>query len=162
MYHLIHSVAIMTIAQNVRSYLRNKPYLLEALEKGIVVHAIGIGLPQGAPVPIPGNYGQQNFMKDKEGKVVISKLNESLLQQIAAAGGGIYVRANNTSIGLNTIMEALDKLQKTEIESKVYSDYDDRFQYFIAIAIILLFLEVIILERKNKWLSRIDIFKIKL
>jgi Ca-activated chloride channel family protein len=133
-----------------------------ASEKGVVLHAIGIGLPQGAPVPIPGNYGQQNFRKDKDGNIVISKLNESLLQQVAAAGGGIYVRANNTSIGLNTIMEALDKLQKTEIESKIYSDYDDRFQYFVAIALILFFLEVIILERKNKWLSRIDIFKIKL
>jgi Ca-activated chloride channel homolog len=133
-----------------------------ASEKGIVVHAIGIGLPQGAPVPIPGNYGQQNFMKDKDGNVVISKLNEPLLQQVAAAGGGVYVRANNTSIGLNTVMEALDKLQKTDIESKVYSDYDDRFQYFIAIAIILFFIEIIILERKNKWLSKIDIFKIKL
>ena len=133
-----------------------------AADKGIIVHAIGIGLPQGAPVPVPGNYGQQNFMKDKEGKVVISKLNETLLQQIAAAGNGIYVRANNTSIGLNAIMEALDKLQKTEMESKIYSDYDDRFQYFIGIALLLFLLELIILERKNKWLSHIDIFKVKI
>jgi Ca-activated chloride channel homolog len=133
-----------------------------AAEKGIVVHAIGIGLPQGAPLPIPGNYGQQNFRKDKDGNIVISKLNESLLQQVSSAGGGIYVRANNTSIGLNTIMEALDKLQKTEIESKIYSDYDDRFQYFFAIALILFFVEVLILDRKNKWLSRIDIFRTKI
>ncbi len=133
-----------------------------AAEKGIVVHAIGIGLPQGAPVPVPGNFGQQNFMKDKEGKIVISKLNESLLQQVAAAGNGIYVRANNTSIGLNAIMEALDKLQKTEMESKIYSDYDDRFQYFIGIALLLLLIELLILERKNKWLSHIDIFKVKI
>jgi Ca-activated chloride channel family protein len=133
-----------------------------ASEKGIIVHTIGIGLPQGSPIPIPGNYGQQNFMKDKDGKVVISKLNEPLLQKVAAAGGGLYVRANNTSIGLNAIMDALDKLEKTEIESKVYSDYDDRFQYFIAIALILFFLEVIILERKNRWLSRFDIFKVKI
>jgi Ca-activated chloride channel family protein len=133
-----------------------------ASEKGIVVHTIGIGLPQGSPIPVPGNYGQQNFMKDKDGKVVISKLNEPLLQKVAAAGGGLYVRANNTSIGLNAIMDALDKLEKTEMESKVYSDYDDRFQYFIAIALILFFLEVIILERKNKWLSRFDIFKVKI
>lgn len=130
-----------------------------AAEKGIIVYTIGIGSPEGAPVPVEGNYGQQNFHKDKEGNVVISKLNEELLQQIAVAGGGIYVRANNSNIGLNTVMDALGKLQKTEIESQIYSDYDDKYQYAFGLALFFLLLELLILERKNKWLSRIDLFK---
>ncbi len=130
-----------------------------AAEKGIIVYTIGIGSAQGAPVPVEGNYGQQNFHKDKEGNVVISKLNEELLQQIAVAGGGIYVRSNNSNIGLNTVMDALGKLQKTEIESQIYSDYDDKYQYAFSLALFFLLLELLILERKNKWLSRIDLFK---
>ncbi len=130
-----------------------------AAEKGIIVYTIGIGSPQGAPVPVEGNYGQQNFHKDKEGNVVISKLNEELLQQIAVAGGGMYVRANNSNIGLNTVMNALGKLQKTEIESQIYSDYDDKYQYAFGLALFFLLLELLILERKNRWLSKIDLFK---
>ena len=133
----------------------------DAAEKGIVVHAIGIGSPQGAPVPVEGNYGQQNFHKDNQGKVVISKLNEELLQQVAAAGNGIYVRANNTNIGLENVMETLNKMDKSEIESNIYSDYDDKFQYALGISLFILLLEVLILERKNKWLSRFDLFKSK-
>jgi Ca-activated chloride channel family protein len=81
-----------------------------------------------------------------------------MLQQIAAAGGGKFVMASNRSGGLERILEEINKLEKTEFETRMFSDYEDRFQYFLGIAILLLLLEFILLERKNKWIARIDIF----
>jgi Ca-activated chloride channel homolog len=134
----------------------------DAKAKGIKVYTIGVGLAQGAPIPIPGNYGQQNFKRDKDGNVVISKLDASLLQDIAAAGNGDFVRSDNTSIGLNKVFEKINSLDKTEIQAKVYSEYDEKFQFAAVAALFFLFLEMLILEKKNKYLSRIRLFKIKL
>ena len=131
-----------------------------AVEKGITVHAIGIGMPRGVPIPIRGMYGQVNYRKDKEGNTVLSKLNENLLQQIAAAGNGTYIRATNSKIGLNEIFDEIGKMNKEEYEAKVYADYDDQFQYFIAIALLFIVLEFFVLERKNKWLSNLKLFKV--
>ncbi len=133
----------------------------EANKKGIVVYTIGMGLPKGAPIPIVGRYGQRDFRTDKSGNVVITKLNEQMLQQIASAGNGIYIRANNSNAGINILYKKINKMDKTEIESKIYSEYDERFQYLIAIALILLFVEFIIIERKNKLFKDVNIFKLK-
>ena len=81
-----------------------------------------------------------------------------MLQQIASAGKGVYVRANNSQSGLKTILEEINKLEKTKFESRMFSDYEDRFQYFIAVSLILLLLELLIFERKSKWLSKINFF----
>ena len=81
-----------------------------------------------------------------------------MLQQIAAAGNGIYVRANNAQVGLNTLFNEIDKMEKSEMESLVYSDYEDQFQWFIAFAIFLILLDFLILERKNKYLKNIKLF----
>jgi Ca-activated chloride channel homolog len=128
-----------------------------AAEKGIIVHTIGMGLPQGSPIPIIRN-GQKDYMKDSEGKPVVTRLNEPMLEQISAAGKGIYIRANNAQVGLNTLFDEINKMQKTEMESRIYSEYDDQFQYLFAIGLALLFFEFLILERKNKYLKKIRLF----
>lgn len=132
----------------------------DAVNKGITVHTIGMGLPQGAPIPVIGKYGQRDFKTDKSGQVVVSKLDETMLQQIAAAGNGIYIRANNTSVGLNTLFDELNKMEKKEFETDIYSDYEDRFQYFIGLSLLFLLMEFILLERKNKFFKNVNIFKI--
>lgn len=132
----------------------------EAVENGIIVHTIGMGLPSGSPIPVLRN-GQTDYLKDRDGNVVVTKLNEKMLEQIAAAGEGIYVRANNAQVGLNALFDEINKMEKKEMESRTYSEYDDQFQYFFAIGLLLLLLEFVILERKNKYLKNIKLFSTK-
>jgi len=131
-----------------------------AVENGIVVHTIGMGLPQGSPIPVLRN-GQTEYLKDNEGKVVITKLDEIMLQEIATAGDGVYVRANNAQVGLNTLFDEINKLDKTEMETLVYSEYNEQFQYFFAIGLLLLLIDFFILERKNRFLKNIKLFSEK-
>lgn len=127
-----------------------------AQDKGIVVYTIGMGSRKGAPIPTGGN---NNFRKDREGNVVITKLDEKMLQEIAIAGGGKSIRANNTKVGLNELLKDINKMEKSEIEAKVYSEYDDQFQWLAWIALLLLIIEIFILERKNRFLKNIKLFK---
>ncbi len=128
-----------------------------AAEKNIVIHTIGMGLAKGAPIPVMTQYGQKDYRKDHEGNVIVSKLNESLLRDIAAAGKGIYIRANTANAGLKTLFDEINKMDKQDIEARVYSEYEEQFQYPVALAIFLLVLELIILERKNRWLRKMKI-----
>lgn len=129
-------------------------------EKGIRVYTIGMGLPDGTPIPDYDKYDRQiGYKKDKQGNTVVTKLNEPMLQEIAVAGDGFYVRANNSQAGLSKVFEEINKLEKTEFESKVFSDYESRFQYFIALSLLFLLIEIIIFERKSKLLSKIELFK---
>ena len=131
-----------------------------ASEKGVFVHTIGMGSVEGSPIPIKNRYGQlKGYRKDKQGNTVITKLNEGMLQEIAQAGGGSYIRANSTQSGLNALFEEINKMEKKEIGSKVFTDYKDRFQIFICLAIALLLLDLLILERKNKWSAKINLFE---
>jgi Ca-activated chloride channel family protein len=134
----------------------------EANEKGIKVYTIGMGSHEGAPIPIKDAYYQQEFLKDRQGNVVTTKLNSKMLTQIAAAGGGKYYHATSTNVGLNKLFSDLDKLDKVEIESKVYSEYEEQFPVLVWIALGLIILDFLILERKNKWLKNIKIYKLKL
>jgi len=129
----------------------------KAAEQGIYVYAIGIGSPQGSPIPASQD-NQTSFWKDKDGNVVVSKLDEETLSKVAVAGNGNYIRATNTQLGLLPLFDEINKMQKTEMKEKVYSEYDEQFQYFFAVALILLVLEFIILERKNKWLTKLNLF----
>lgn len=129
-----------------------------AQENDIIVHTIGMGLPHGGPIPIINANGQKDFRKDKNGEVVVTKLDEKMLQEIAVMGGGKYVRANNTEVGINAIFDEINKMEKTELESRVYSDYNDQFYYFILVAIALLLIDFMLLERKNKLLKNIRLF----
>lgn len=132
----------------------------EAAENGIVVHTIGMGLPQGSPIPVLRN-GQKEYLKDNQGNVVITKLDEVMLEKIATEGDGVYVRANNAQVGLSTLFDEINKLEKTEMDSLVYSDYEDQFQYFFVIGMILMLLEFFVLDRKNRYLKNIKLFSVK-
>jgi len=134
----------------------------EANEKGIKVYTIGMGSHEGAPIPIKDAYYQQEFLKDRQGNVVTTKLNSKMLTQIAVAGGGKYYHATSTNVGLNKLFGDLDKLDKVEIESKVYSEYEEQFPVLVWIVLGLIILDFLILERKNKWLKNIKIYKLKL
>jgi len=127
----------------------------EAREKGIQINVIGIGKPEGAPIPVEGT---NSFRKDRSGTTVISKLNEQIAQEIAAAGGGIYVRADNTNIALKEIQKELNKAAKADVETTVYAEYDEQFQTIVWIVLALLLLEFCILERRNKFFSKIKLF----
>ena len=127
-----------------------------AREKGIYVHTIGMGLPQGAPITEKGNPGQ--FMKDGQGNVVISKLDETTLREIAKAGEGIFVRASNTNVGLNTLLDEINEMDKTLLEEQVFSDYAEKYQYFLLLALLFVLVDFMILERKNKNLLKVNIF----
>ncbi len=122
----------------------------EAADKGIRIYTIGLGLPEGAPIPQYQNGKVVGFKKDQSGSTIITRLDETMLQQIADAGKGIYVRANNSQIGLNRIFDEIKRLEQNTYDVKNYSDYEDRFQYFIALAMIILFVNYIINERKSR------------
>jgi Ca-activated chloride channel homolog len=133
----------------------------EAAKAGIVIHTIGIGSADGVPVPMTVN-GRKEFLKDIDGNTVVSKLDEDLLKKIAIATGGSYVRASNSSIGLDQIFGEIRRMKKQEMESKMYTEYNDQFQIFAAISIIFLLLEFIIMERKNRKLANIKLFKFRI
>ena len=116
----------------------------EAASKGIVVHCIGMATPKGSPVPATDDYGNIIFKKDENGNVVISKLDESLLKKIASAGNGTYTRASNSESGLSKIISRIRDMDQKESVAKVYSEYINRFQVFLGIALILLMLEMIV------------------
>lgn len=126
-----------------------------ASEKGIRVNVIGMGDPKGSPIPIPGS---NNYMKDRDGNVVITKLNEQMAQEIAAAGNGMYVRADNTNSALKALQKEIEKMNKSELDSKVYSEYDEQFQIFAWIALFLLIVDFMTLDRKNRVFSRFKLF----
>ncbi|MDR1005906.1 MAG: VWA domain-containing protein [Bacteroidales bacterium] len=123
----------------------------QARSKGIVVNTIGLGSKEGVPIKMDG---ANNYKRDRDGKLVLTKLNESLLKNIASAGGGVYLKANNMSIGLDDVMASVAKMEKNEYEAYSYNDYDDRFAPFAFIALVLIVAEMLITERKNKYINR--------
>lgn len=127
----------------------------EALKNGITVNVMGVGTPEGAPIPIAGT---QSFRKDKDGNVVVTKLNETMCAEIATAGGGMYVRVDNSSSAVRALSSELDKLSKSEIESQVYSQYNEQYIAIAWIVLVLLVLECIFLERKNPLFKNIKLF----
>ncbi|MCC8197406.1 MAG: VWA domain-containing protein [Tannerellaceae bacterium] len=127
----------------------------KAAERGIRVNIVGMGLPNGAPIPIGGN---NNFMRDKEGNVVVTKLNEQMCQEIAAAGQGMYVRADNTNSALKALQNEIDKMNKSEVESRIYSEYDEQFQTLAWIVLFLLIAEFLTMDRKNRIFRKIKLF----
>lgn len=126
-----------------------------AKEEGIQTLVVGIGKPEGSPIPLPGT---NSFRKDRSGNVVVSKLNEEMCREIAQAGGGIYVRCDNSNTATKAIQKELNKLATQEIETQVYTDYNEQFQSFALLALLLLVIDYFIFNRKNKAITRLDIF----
>lgn len=127
----------------------------DAGKKGILVYTIGMGSPSGTPIPLYSASGQQtDFKRDKAGSVVVTKLDEVSLEKIAAFGNGTYYRGTNTQDELNEIYKSINALQKREFGVKQVTDYEDRFQFFLAVGIVLLIMEVLVSEKKVRWLAR--------
>jgi Ca-activated chloride channel family protein len=133
----------------------------EAGKAGIVIHTIGIGSTDGVPVPVEIN-GHRDYLKDIDGNTVITKLDEDILRKIAIAGNGSYVRASNSNLGLDQIFGEIKKMKKQDLESKMFTEYNDQFQIFASFALLLMLLDFIIMERKNRRLANIRLFKIKI
>ena len=127
----------------------------KANELGIQIFVIGIGKPEGAPIPKPGT---NDYFKDRSGQVVVSRLNEEMCQQIATAGQGLYVRCDNTNTAMRALQQELDRIATTEIESTIFADYNEQYQSFLLIALLLLIIEFFIMSRKNHRLTRMNLF----
>lgn len=117
----------------------------EAADMGIKVFTIGVGSPEGKPIPMNGE-----LLKDKDGEIVVSRLDESVLQEVAKAGNGAYVRAGNSEFGFNPIIDDLRKLEDEKYNSVVFEEYDEQFMYFLAIALCFFVLEMLIGDRRSK------------
>lgn len=114
-------------------------------EQGIKIYCIGVGSPQGKPIPIDGS-----LLKDADGEIVVTRLDEETLLQIAEAGGGKYVRAGNSEFGLNPIIDDLRQMDKEQFQSLVFEDFNEQYMYFFAIALFFLLLEFIIPDTKAR------------
>lgn len=125
----------------------------EASDKGIYINTIGMGSPEGAPIPIYESGARVGFRKDKSGSTVLTKMNPAMLQQIASTGDGRFIQAGTSELDLESLINELSKIEKTEFESKKFTEFDDWFQYFFAAAFILLLIETILSNRKNKWIT---------
>lgn len=128
-----------------------------AKKKGINVFVLGIGMPKGGLIPD----GHGGYMKDNHGNEVLSVLNEDMCKQIAQAGGGAYIHVDNTNSAQDALDSELAKLQKGDMLNAVYSEYDEQFQTFAFLALVVLVIEMLILEAKNPLFKNVRLFKRK-
>lgn len=148
------SRAIFVITDGEDNEARGVEAAKQAASQGVRVYVLGIGNPGGAPIPIPGT-GQ--YIIDDEGNTVVSRLSEEMCREIATAGNGSYIYVDNSSSAQKKLSEQVDRLAKAKMESQIYSEYDEQFQGFVLIGILLLLLDVFLLERESKstWLSNL-------
>ena len=132
-----------------------------ATDKNVAIHVIGLGSVEGAPVPIYQNGNPTGFRKDENGQTVITKLNEQMCKEISEAGNGVYVRASNANSGLGIVMNQIGKMEQKTFDSKVFKNYEDRFQFFLGFALILLVIEFFISSKKNLKLSELNLFEVR-
>lgn len=124
-----------------------------ATEQGIKIYTIGIGTPEGAPIQIGGE-----FLKDDQGNMVVSKLDEPSLEEIALSTGGAYIRATNKSIGLEEIIAKINQTEKKKLTSTIFEEFNEQFQYLVGAALLLLLADVLMLSRRNRIFARFNIF----
>lgn len=130
----------------------------EAAKKNIVIHTIGVGSETGVPIPHVIDGVVSGYKKDNTGNTVITKLDPKILQDIAGATNGVYVQASNSDIGLDAILNKIAELDKKQMESKMYTDYEDQFQWFLGAALLFLLLESLISERISKLWKKLNLF----
>ena len=127
-----------------------------AAQMGVKIFTIGIGTPEGAPIQIGGE-----FIKDEAGEMVVSKLNEEMLARIADITGGAYVRSSKQSIGLDEIVKAINEMEQTELSMVRFEEFNEKYQYLLIAALVLLLLEFVVLDRRNPLLAHLNIFREK-
>ena len=126
--------------------------------EGVKVYTIGVGSENGGPIPIKLNGQLIGYKKDSKGQTVITKRTENVLKDIADVSNGIYIDGNKTEIPVNEIAKVIGSAQKSEFETKQFSDYKDQFQWFIGIGILFLIIDGFFFEKKTKWLRKVDLF----
>jgi Ca-activated chloride channel family protein len=133
----------------------------EANKLGMKIITIGVGTEKGSTIPLRRNGIVESFQRDNNNEVVITKLNQESLTTIAKATKGGYVNGNNTKEVLEYIKNALNNIQKTEFEATQMADFQSQFQWFLGFAFVLLFLDIFFLERKTKWVRKLNLFNEK-
>lgn len=133
----------------------------EAVNEGIKIFTIGVGTPKGGLIPEKINGIVDSYKKDQRGEVVVTKLNEEILQEIADEGNGSYINGKDTRETVKFVTDVLAQMDKKEFEAKQYADFKDQFQWFLAIAILLLFIDIFLLDRKTAWLEKLNLFNEK-
>ncbi len=132
----------------------------KAAETGIIIHTIGMGSPNGSPIPEKDESGNTSgFMQDDAGNIILSKLNEDVLQKIASIGGGTYLNASNGDPSFARLMEKLAETEKKDFGTMKFSEYESGFQYFAAAAFLLLLAEIFISERKSRIFASLKLFE---
>jgi len=132
----------------------------EAAAAGIIIHTLGIGSTEGVPIPVIKN-GRKDYLKDEDGSTVITKLDEEILKKVALSTNGNYVRASNSNIGLDEIFGDIKKMKKEDLESTMYTEYNDQYQILAALALFLLLVDFVVMDRRNRKLANIRLFKFK-
>lgn len=130
----------------------------EASEEGIRIFTIGVGTLKGDRIPEKRNGIVLNYKKDQNGEIVITRLDEETLKNIANEANGSYINGNRTSVVVEEIRDILNKMDKTEFEAKQFADFESQFQWFLGAAIFFLFIDIFLLERKTAWLKRLNLF----
>lgn len=128
----------------------------EAAKKGVHVFVLGVGSPDGSPIPVEGS---NEFRRDKDGNVVVTRLNEDMCREIARAGGGMYVRVDNTNNAERALNAEISKLAKADVETQVFTEFNEQFQVLAWLALILLAVEAMLLNRKNPLFKNVKLFK---
>ncbi len=132
----------------------------EAHKNGTDIFTIGVGTPRGGPIPVLNKYGQEiERKKDKDGSIILSKLNEKMLQEIALNGVGSYYRLGSINEEVKDIMQRISKMETKDIEEQVYTDYEDQFQFFLFFGLILVLIEMFITTKKSKFWAKLKIFE---
>lgn len=124
-----------------------------AAERGVKVYTIGIGTPEGAPINIDGD-----FIRDSEGEIVVSKLDETTLQKIAATTEGAYISATSASVGVQEIVDMINRTEKSKFKTEIFEEYDEKYHIPLVAALVLLLVELVVLPRRNRVLSKFNLF----
>jgi Ca-activated chloride channel family protein len=132
--------------------------IAQATKDGIKTYTIGVGTEKGGPIPIKYKGELEGYKKDSKGEVVITKLNQETLKEIAEAGNGKYVVGNKTQQTVDYVEKLLVKAEKSEFETTKFSDYKDQFQWFIGFAILFLLIDTLMLDKKTKWIQKLNLF----
>ena len=147
------AIVIITDGENHDGNARQE--VEEAKKEGILVSVIGVGTPEGGPIKMDDG----SYLSGSDGQMVVTKLNPDMAKEIASAAGGVYIQAQDVSGTVNAIRKSLEKLEKSGLESIVYSAYNEVYQYFLLPALLLLLLEFVVLERKNRYFERMKLFE---
>lgn len=129
-----------------------------ASDNGIIIHSIGLGTPEGAPIPIKSNGFVKSYKKDKNDQVVVTRLDPEMLQQLAVSTGGAFINGSNTNDATNFVQNSLSKMEKVESETEMFTDYEDQFQWFLAFSLFFFILDLILPNRKTLWIRKFKLF----